>query len=167
MKLYEIDQALRNLNEAIEDGEIICETEEEWASVNETLNKLNLDRKAKLEQIALLISEEEAGAEELTKRAKALTERAKAKARRVEWYTNYIIHSMKAFNDKKIEGQHALLKITERDKVIIDDESKLERVYFREKITYEPDKKAIAEAIKNNEQVIGAHVEKNASLQIK
>lgn len=167
MKLYEIDQALRSLNEAIEDGEIICETEEEWASVNETLNKLNLDRKAKLEQIALLISEEKAGAEELTKRAKALTERANAKARRVEWYTNYIIYSMKAFNDKKIEGQHALLKITERDKVIIDDESKLERVYFREKITYEPDKKAIAEAIKNNEQVIGAHVEKNASLQIK
>ena len=167
MKLYEIDETIRNINESLEDGEIVCETEEEWANITETLNQLHLDRKTKLENIALLISEEEAGAEELIKRAKALQERAKAKERRAEYFRGYVINSMKAFGDKKIEGQVALLKITERDKVIIDDETVLQKCFFREKITYEPDKKAIAEAIANNEEVQGARVIKNPSLSIK
>ena len=48
--------------------------------------------------------------------------------------------------------------------VIIDDGAQIPAKYQREKIAIEPDKKAIATAIKAGEEVPGAHMEQAVSL---
>lgn len=168
MQLYKINDEIRSLMDLLENGVVSFEDENgETAYVFDKLNKLKLDRRKKLENIALLIGELEAGEEELANRSKLLAERSKRMGKRAEYLRNYIITSMELFEDKKIEGEIVELSLSKRDKVEIYDERKLPPDYFREKITYEPDKKKIAEAIANDEIVDGARVVKNPSLQIK
>ncbi len=168
MKLYEINDEIRQMVDLLEDGVIAFEDENgETAYVFDRLNKLELDRRKKLENIALMIEELEAGEEELKARAKLLTERGNRLGNRAQYLREYIINSMELFQDKKIEGEMVSLSITKRDKIVIDDEKKLPPDYFREKIAYEPDKKKIAEALKNDETVEGARLVKNPSLNIK
>ena len=168
MRLYQINEEIRSMIEMLEDGVVSFEDENgEMAYVFDKINVLELDRRKKLEDIALMIEELEAGQEELKNRAKTLSERSARMGKRAEYLRDYIITSMELFQDKKIEGELTTLTISKRDKVVIDDENKLPPDFFREKVTYEPDKKKIADALKNNEVVDGARLVKNPSLTIK
>lgn len=65
-----------------------------------------------------------------------------------------------------LEGESFIFKLQKtKDKVIIDDETKLSDFYLRTKVVHEPDKTAIFDALKSGQQVDGAHLEQNFSLK--
>ncbi len=66
----------------------------------------------------------------------------------------------------ELEGSNFIFKLQKtKDKVIIDNESKISDLYLRTKVTHEPDKTAIFEALKAGHSVDGAHLEPNFSLK--
>lgn len=65
-----------------------------------------------------------------------------------------------------LEGQNFIFKLQKtKDKVIIDNEAKISDLYLRTKVTHEPDKTAIHDALKAGQSVDGAHLEANFSLK--
>lgn len=168
MKLYEIDADIRKLYGLLTEGVVAFENADgEMEYINETLNKLNLERRKKLENIALLVEEIEVGAEKLLERSKTLTERAKSEKARANRLRDYIIGSMKAWGDKRVNGELCRLTVSERDKVIVD-ETLLPSEYWRKKpVVEEVDKVKIAADLRAGKAIEGARLEKNTSLQIK
>lgn len=65
-----------------------------------------------------------------------------------------------------LEGQNFIFKLQKtKDKVVIDNEAKISDLYLRTKVTHEPDKTAIFDALKAGQSVDGAHLEPNFSLK--
>lgn len=66
----------------------------------------------------------------------------------------------------ELEGQNFIFKLQKtKDKVVIDDESKLHDLFLRTKITHEPDKTAIFDALKAGKEVEGAKLVHNYALK--
>lgn len=168
MKMYEINEEIRNMIDMLESGVIAFEDENgEKQYITEALNKLKLDRRKKLENIALAVEEIETAAEGLKERAKLLTERSKTVQTRADRLKEYIIHSMEAFGDKRIDGEICRLTIRKSDKVIVDEEF-LPSEYWRTKPAEEEvDKIKIAKDLKLGKVIEGARFEKSTSLQIR
>lgn len=168
MKLYEINDKIREMLDMLDEGVIGFEDENgEMQYIEDKLKELDLDRRAKLESAALAIEELKAEADELSRKAKALKERADAKSNRVDGIKRFIIANMQEFGDKKIESEMCTLTVSVRDKVEVDNIELLPREFIRSKTTYEADKKAIGDAIKQGAIIEGARVVKNPSLSIK
>lgn len=66
-----------------------------------------------------------------------------------------------------INGIHANISFRKSEETVIDDINFLPKEYLTEKITYSPNKTKIKEAIKNGEEVQGAHIEVKQNIQIK
>ncbi len=65
-----------------------------------------------------------------------------------------------------LEGNNFIFKLQKtKDKVVIDNEAKISDLYLRTKVTHEPDKTAIFDALKAGQSVDGAHLEANFSLK--
>lgn len=65
-----------------------------------------------------------------------------------------------------LEGQNFIFKLQKtKDKVVIDDESKIEDLFMRTKVTHEPDKTAIYDSLKAGLTVKGAQLVANFSLK--
>ena len=168
MKLYEIDESIRDMYDMLSEGVMAFENADgEYEYIAETLNKLHLDRKKKLENIALLIEEIEAGAEALAEKAKALSERAKTEGARADRLRKYVIDSMTAFGDKRIDGEWCRMTVGTR-KSVATDNAVLPAEYWRTKpAVQEVDKVKITEALKAGKEVNGAWFEEKSFLTIK
>ena len=168
MKLYEIDESIRDMYDLLSEGVMAFENADgEYEYIEDTLNKLHLDRKKKLENIALLIEEIETGAETLSERAKSLTERAKAEAARADRLRKYVIGSMSAFGDKRIDGELCRMTVSTR-KSVSTDNAILPAEYWRTKpAVQEVDKVKIADALKAGKEINGAWFEEKSYLTIK
>jgi hypothetical protein len=68
--------------------------------------------------------------------------------------------------DRKFESVNCVLNTSKSLKVEVDEEI-LDKRFMREKIEYSADKKAIKEAIKNGEEVVGAWMVTNINLTVK
>lgn len=65
-----------------------------------------------------------------------------------------------------LEGNSFIFKLQKtKDKVVIDNEAKISDLFLRTKVTHEPDKTAIFDALKAGQSVDGAHLEPNFSLK--
>ncbi len=168
MKLYEIDDGIRNMIDLLEGGAVAFEDENgEMQYITDTLNKLQIDRKKKLENIALAVEEIEAAADIIKERSKKLSERSKCAQARAERLREYIAHSMEAFGDKRIDGDMCQLTIRKSDRVVVDEEL-LPSEYWRVKPAVEEvDKVKIANELKLGKVIEGARLEKSTSVQIK
>lgn len=168
MKLYEIDENIRDMYDMLSEGVMAFENADgEYEYIEDTLNKLHLDRKKKLENIALLIEEIEAGAETLSERAKSLSERAKAETARADRLRKYVIGSMSAFGDKRIDGELCRMTVGTRKSVSTDNELLSDEYWRTKPAVREVDKVKIAEALKAGKEVNGAWFEEKSYLTIK
>ena len=153
MKLYEIDQAIMNCID-METGEIINE---------ELLNDLQMERDAKIENVALLIKELKAEAEALKAEKLAFAERQKVAENKMESLKKWLAY---ALNGEKFKTVRASVTFRTSDKVEIADIYKLDESYLRYKEP-EADKDAIKKAIKAGQQVAGATLVPSTSVIIK
>lgn len=163
MTLYEI-------NKAIEDAilNIYAQVDEKTGEIPDdamqALTDLQMARDEKLENIGCVIKNKKAEAKAIKEEADALTKRKKSLDREIEGLENYVSLML---NGKPFESPKVKFSFRESEQVIIDDDKKLARSWFRKIIKFEPNKEAIKEAIKAGKKVRFAHIEKKNNLQTK
>ena len=153
MKLYEIDEAIMNCIDA-ETGEIID---------TEQLDKLQMERDSKIENVACWIKELKAEAEALKAEKMAFAERQKVTENKMESLKKYLAY---ALNGQAFKTTRASVSFRKSQKVEIADIYKLDENYLRYKEP-EADKTAIKEALKAGKEVAGATLVENTSVIIK
>ena len=166
--LYELDAKIAEL---LDTGfEMSC-IDAETGEIDETqlaayLEQLQLDRKTKIDNIAVYVKNLEAEAVAIRAEEKKLKERREAKERKAERLKNYIKTSMLLQGETKFESARVSMSLR-NSKAVVVDESKLESVYFTSKIVQSVDKKAIKAALEAGILVEGAMLEERKNLQIK
>lgn len=153
MKLYEIDQAILNCID-LETGEIID---------TEQLDKLTMEREAKLENVACWIKELKAEAEALKAEKMAFAKRQQVAENKMESLKKYLAY---ALDGQAFKTVRASVTFRKSQAVEIDDIYKLDENYLRYKEP-EADKTAIKEALKAGQTVAGATLVENTSVIIK
>lgn len=98
------------------------------------------------------------------KRLQALKKRVGHEKQRID---DYLTQACEMTGTKLISGIYANISFRKSEQTIIDDEALLPKEYLTEKVSYEPNKTKIKEAIKRGVEVQGAHIEVKNNLQIK
>ena len=153
MKLYEIDQAILNCID-LETGEIID---------TEQLDKLTMEKEAKLENVACWIKELKAEAEALKAEKMAFAKRQQVVENKMESLKKYLAY---ALDGQAFKTVRASVTFRKSQAVEIADIYKLDESYLRYKEP-EADKTAIKEALKAGQTVAGATLVENTSVIIK
>lgn len=137
--------------------------------IADTLESLSGDLEVKSQNVAFMVRSLEADAAACKQWAKDAAERAKAIEARAERLKDYLAANMIACGIEKISGPGVELSFRKSAAVVIDAEYLIPAEFMRRKPAPdpEPDKKAIADAIKEGKEVAGAHVEQRLNLQIK
>ena len=150
--LYQIDQAIMGLVD--ETGEIID---------IEAFDSLQMERDAKIENIALYIKDLKAEAEALKAEKIAFAERQKVAENKVESLKNYLAYALKG---QAFKSTKAVVSFRKTQQVDVPDIYALDENFLRYKEP-EADKTAIKEAIKAGQTVKGATLIENTSVIIK
>ena len=159
---HEIQMALNALEVDEETGEIIG-----W----EKLDALKESATVKIANTARYIRHVQAQIEAMKVAKANIDARLKTAQRFVDWLSVKTVEGLLALPDgkRKIEEPDIRVSARKSESVLLDNESLLDKKFVRvEVITKQsPDKKAIKEAIKSGEEVKGARLCTNYSLQIK
>ena len=158
MTIYEINEGILNCIDP-ETGEIID---------IDKLNELELERDAKIENVACWIKELKAEAEAIKAEKLALAERQKVAENKAESLKKWLAF---ALNGEKFKTAKCSVSFRKSEVVEITDEglSNLMKEHD-ELLTYkapEPNKKAIKDALKDGLSVQGVRLECNTSVIIK
>ena len=158
MTIYEIDNEIMNCVD-METGEVID---------TEKLNELQMERDAKIENVALWIKELKAEAEAIKNEKLALAERQRVAENKAESLKNWIAY---ALNGEKFKTAKCSVSFRTTESVEVTEEG-LESLMngHDELLTYkapEPNKKAIKQALKDGLNVAGVQLVQNTSTIIK
>ena len=159
MKIYDIDNAILECID-LETGEIID---------TDRLEALNMEREAKIENVALWIKELKAEAEAIKTEKLALAERQKVAENKAESLKKWLAWVL---DGQKFSTARCSVSFRKSQKVEVTEEG-LENLMKSGNdalLTYkapEPNKKAIAEAIKDGLNVRGVQLVQNVSTIIK
>lgn len=166
LKIYEIPSQIQAALDALEvddeTGEIIG-----W----EKLDALKESATEKIANTARYIRHVQAQIEAMKVAKANIDARLKTAQRFVDWLSVKTVEGLLAMPDGKRKIEEPDIKVSTRksESVSLDDESLLDKKFVKvEVITKQsPDKRAIKEAIKSGEEVKGARLCTNYSLQIK
>ena len=160
MKLYEIDNAILECID-LEIGEIID---------TDKLNELQMERDAKIENVACWIKELKAEAEAIKAEKLALAERQKVAENKAESLKKWLAYALQG---EKFKTARCAIRFMTTESVEVTEEGleNLMRGGKDELLTYkspEPNKKAIKDAIKNDGlSIAGIQLVQNTSTIIK
>ena len=147
----------------------LADLELDPVTLADTLESLSGDIETKAQSVAFVVRGMEAEAATVKQWARDASERAKLIEARAERLREYLSSNMQACGITKISGPGITLSFRASHAVVIDDAEQIPREYMRQKPAPEPepDKPAIAAAIKLGEVVAGARVETRQTLQVK
>ena len=151
--LYEIDEAIMSCIDE-ETGEIID---------SEKLDKLQMERDKKIENVACWIKDLKAEAEALKAEKQAFAKRQKVAENKMESLKKWLAY---ALNGEKFKTVRASVSFRETEAVEIADIYAVDENFLKYKEP-EADKTAIKKAIKAGQTVAGATLVKNTSVIIK
>ncbi|MBU9534602.1 siphovirus Gp157 family protein [Burkholderia multivorans] len=148
----------------------LAEMDLDEQTISDTLESLSGDLEAKATNTIMLVRNLEATAEQIKTAEKAMAERRKVFEARAARIRQYVMDTMIFAGIQKIECP--LFKIAIRDNppsVVIDDEKQIPQAYLTDPLPppRAPDKKLIAQAIKDGHEVPGAHLERGQRLEVK
>ncbi len=162
MKLYEIDAQIEAIlqNVDAETGEVIVDTE--------ALTALQMERDAKLENIALYYKDMMGDAEKLKNEIDALKARYDVTKRTAESLKNYLTFALagEAFKSPRVACSWRTSEVVELSEDFIAWATKNGEQFLRYKDP-EPDKTAIKAALKEGQTVFGAELVKKTNLTVK
>jgi len=161
MNLYELTTELKSFYEQIENGEEFTE-EMEKALV---LTEQNLQTKAI--DYGYVIKSLDAEMEMFDNEIKRLQERRKQLAKTQDMLKDRLTGAMQEFGITEMKGKTIKLSFRKSESVDVYNVDALPEEFKRTKVTVEPDKIAIKEALKNGEVVEGATLLIKDNLQIK
>ena len=163
MHLYEINSEIElAINTMM--ANVDPETGEVRQEDLDKLNELQLARGEKLDNIGCYIKSLKAESKAIKEEADALTKRKKSLDNQIKGLESYVSLML---DGKPFESARVKFSFRESEAVVIDDDKKLARSWFRKVIKFEPNKEAIKDAIKAGKKVRFAHIEKKKNLQIK
>ena len=159
MKLYEIDSAILDCID-METGEVID---------TERLDALQMERDAKIENVALWIKDLKAEADAIKAEKQKLAERQKSAENKAESLKKWLAY---ALDGQKFSTAKCAISFRNTESVEVTDEGlqNLMRGGKDELLTYkmpEPNKTAIKQAIKDGLSVSGVQLVQNVSTIIK
>lgn len=167
--LYEINFMIEQIldSDLQTDDEVVNNETGEVLSAGELVDQLELDMQTKLDNIACYIKNLNSDIDALKAEEKALAERRKHKENKVESLKKYLSSSMQFAGMTKFESARCVLSFRKSSELVIDENAKISEEYINVKITEEPDKKALKEAIKNGATFEGVRVVEKQNIQIK
>lgn len=138
-------------------------------TVADTLEGMAGELEVKAQAVGFMVRSIEADAAAVKQWAKDAADRAKSLENRAEALRDYLARNMEACGIEKIEGPGIALSFRKSSAVVIDEPGLIPAAYMRtpEPPPPAPDKKLIADAIKDGTKVPGAHIEQRRSLQVK
>lgn len=153
MKLYEINEQIMACIDS-ETGELIDP---------EKLNDLQIAKDEKLENLALWYKDLLAEANALKEEKEAFAAREKAAKSKAESIKNYLSYVL---NGENFKTTKCALSFRKSEKTVIDDIHSIPESFLKYS---EPkaDLTEIKKAIKNGEEIKGAHLEETQNIQIK
>lgn len=163
MHLYEINSEIEKAIDSMM-ANVDPETGEVRQEDLDKLGELQLAKGEKLENIGCYIKNLKAESKAIKDEADALTKRKKALDNQIKGLESYVSLML---GGQPFESAKVKFSFRESEQVIIEDDKKLARSWFRKKISFEPNKEAIKDAIKAGKKVRFAHIEKKSNLQIK
>lgn len=166
MKLYEYDDLIDTLLGMDEEG---IDGETGLVFDVTLLDKLEMERGEKIENLLLYTAQLTADAEDISDYIAKLTARAKAKKDKADSLKKWLADEITRYGDKAFETQRIKATVRTTDKVNIIDQSLLpaEFLRFKPAPAPEPDKTAIKNAIKAGQQLSGAELVASKTVQIK
>lgn len=152
--LYEIGLAIMNCVDT-ETGEIIDE---------EKLNELQIEKREKLENVALYIKNLNSDAAAYKAEKDAFAEREKQAKTKAENLKKWLADALEG---QAMKTDRVAVSFSKSERVSIEDESKIPKKYQTKKLEYVPDKKLIKELLKSGQAVKGCTLVENRNIQIK
>lgn len=161
MKLYELTQSYRNLENLGEQEGLTVEM------IQEALGQVEEDINTKIENTCKVIKEIEADSIGIDEEIKRLTVLKKQKENTAKKLKEYVEFEMNGIGINKVEGK--LFKISFRKSKIVRiiDETKIPKEFIKVKTTETVSKTDLGKALKNGEFIEGAELVESRSLQIK
>jgi siphovirus family protein len=153
MTLYEIDAGIAECIDE-ETGEIVD---------FEKLDALQMEREKKIENIVWLIENTENEIAGLKEQEEIFKARRQAAEKKQESLKGYLTHALKG---EKFETVKAKVSFRKSEAVIVEDEVKVPKDYWVEKVTEGIDLTAIKNALKAGKSVEGARIEERLNPQI-
>lgn len=138
-------------------------------ALEDTLESIGGEIEVKAQNVAYMVRGLEAEAAAVAEWAKAANERSRVIAKRAERLKDYLAGNMLIAGIEKITGPGVALSFRSSSAVVIDEPALIPVEFMRRKPPPEPepDKTAIAAAIKAGQDVQGARLEHRKNLQIK
>ena len=137
-------------------------------TVANTLDAMEGEVVAKGANVSAYILNIEAVIDAMKSAERKMADRRKSAERQVEWMKSYLLRNMEACGIKEIEAADKSFRVrlmAGRESVVITDESSIPSEMMRTKTITEPDKVAIASAIKSGEHVSGAALIRKPALK--
>jgi len=138
-------------------------------TVADTLESISGELETKAQAVAYMVRSFEADAAAIKQWANDAADRAKATEARADQLRAYLARCLEATGIEKVEGPGIRIGWRASSAVVIDEPDLIPAEFMRQKPPppAEPDKTAIAAAVKAGATVPGAHVEIRRNLQIK
>jgi hypothetical protein len=153
MKLYEISEQYRGIQELIESDDSGHMAE----AIADTMQMIAGDFHDKAQAIVSLTLNIDAEISAIEREIERLQEKKKIRQNTIESVRDYLRHNMQATGISKIECPLFAITLSKPAKQVeITDEAALPDEYVRVKTTVSPDKVALAKALKDGIEVPGA-----------
>lgn len=152
MKLYEISNELKELEQLVESGELTAD------DVKDTLDAIHQEREAKAVSVYEFMRNQEATIAAIDEEIKRFNARKKALTSSNDWLEGYLINDIAKHGEVKTDLR--TLKLRKPSKVVvIDDESKVPDAFIvKIPESSRVDKKGLLSALRLGD-VEGAHIE--------
>lgn len=163
MKLYELSQNFRNLQQVLENA---GEDENLKELVINSMKELECDLSTKVENIVRLIKNLQAEVEALKAEEKRLARERKIRENKIENLQGYLFDTINELEKKEVKGGIFTVSIKKNPpKAIVEDLNAIPKQFIVN--TPSVDKKMIKEALKNGEKIEGAKLVQEESLKIR
>lgn len=136
--------------------------------LKDTLDSINDDRKVKLENLANWADQLKSEIEFLDEKQKTWKDEVVYRKNKLQWVKQYITDVLDDAGIKRLTTDNHLLSARNfKASTIIDNDEALPAKFKVTETTTRPDKQAIYKALKNGEEVPGAHLKANRNTVIK
>lgn len=142
-------------------------TDEQRQAMDDYLAELADMEVAKVDGFGQFVKVQSALADACTKEAQRLARKANSATRRISWLKKSYLEIMFQRGLKKVCGNAYAISIRDSETVVVESPDALPAIYVREKVTREPDKGVIKEALKGGLEVPGCYIQQMHSLQIR
>ena len=159
MKIYEIDEKIRELMSASIDEDGVID-EDKMLEVQQ----LSIDKEQKILGFAKFIAEKKAEIESMKAAEKRIRDRRKSIENMCARNEEYLLSLV----DGKVSDAEVSVSKRRSERLIVDEDTISGNIDFiKERIVRTIDKIGLKSAIKNGADIKGAHIEEHYSLQIK